>query len=70
MNQTTGTESSARVYRIIRFRFQRGSRTIKTGLTLAEAQAHCSRPDTRGTRGGVRWFDGYDLMRGVKEEPK
>jgi hypothetical protein len=67
---TTATESGARIYRIIRFRFQRGSRTVKTRLTLAEAQAHCSRPDTRGTRGGVRWFDGYDLMRGMREEAK
>jgi hypothetical protein len=49
------------VYRIIRFYRDKGPRTIKTGLTLAEAQAHCQRPDTKGPG----WFDGYDLMKGV-----
>lgn len=52
-----------RMYRIIRFRFKGTKRTIRTGLTLAEAQAHCSRPDTRGPG----WFDGYDTMPGCKE---
>lgn len=36
-------------------------RTILTGLTLEEAQAHCQDPATQGEddeRG--KWFDGYD----------
>ena len=32
-----------------------GPTVIKTGLTLAEAQAHCKREDTHGSG----WFDGY-----------
>lgn len=51
-----------RIYRIIRFRFNGRKRTIKTGLTRAEAHAHCAREDTHGPG----WFDGFDLMRGVK----
>jgi hypothetical protein len=46
-------------------------RTIKTGLTLKEAQAHCQDPETssrtctraenkRITREGGPWFDGYE----------
>ena len=50
------------IYRIIRFREGKRSRTIKTGLTLAEAQAHCQRADTKGPG----WFDGYDVVKGVK----
>jgi|TARA_R100000081_G_C4794907_1_gene160162 hypothetical protein len=42
-------------YKIIRFRFEGTSRVIKKGLTLQEAQEHCSRDDTRGDG----WFDGY-----------
>ena len=40
------------------------SRLIKKGLTLEQAQAHCSDPTTRGVtrRRGIktRYFDGYD----------
>ena len=43
-------------YKIIRFRFNDGRRSIKGGLTLEEAQAHCSSPKTQGEG----WFDGYD----------
>jgi hypothetical protein len=53
-----------RIYRIIRFRQGSNPRTIRSNVTLTEAQAHCSREDTHGIRGGVRWFDGYDYMRG------
>jgi len=53
-----------RIYRIIRFRQGSKPRTIRSNVTLTEAQAHCSREDTHGVRGGVRWFDGYNYMRG------
>lgn len=43
-------------YMIIRFRFDKDSEVIATGLTLEEAQAHCRREDTHGEG----WFDGYE----------
>lgn len=55
--------ASAPIYRIIRFyRGGRPKRTFRTGLTLAEARAHCQDPATKT----LRWFDGYALMRGIK----
>ena len=59
-------------YKVIRFYSNEGLRakTIKKGLTLEEAQAHCSDPETssdtckepenvkRTARLGF-WFDGY-----------
>lgn len=60
-------------YKVIRFYFNNPGyrRTIRTGLTRAEAQAHCSDPDTSSTTcetpvGKARtrrlgpWFDGYE----------
>ena len=58
--------NATQCFRIIRFyhpRLDRRPRTIKTGLTEAEAQAHCSRPDTR--KEGA-FFDGYDYMKGTR----
>jgi hypothetical protein len=49
-------------YRIVRrFRDGRPPRRVrgKSGLTLAQAQAHCSDPKTRGEG----WFDGYEQER-------
>ena len=59
-------------YRIIRNYFKAGirKRTIRTGLTLEQAQAHCRNPETSsstctGKVGKARtrkigpWFDGY-----------
>ena len=57
------TPSAWPVYRIVRF-YQNGRkpRTIKQHLTEEEAQAHCSRDNTRGPG----WFDGYDYMKGYR----
>jgi len=45
------------MYKIVRYYFKRPdyARTIKTGLTLEEAKAHCSNPASKGKG----WFDGY-----------
>jgi len=61
-----------RRYSIVRHYFDAGirRRTIATGLTLTEAQAHCNDPETSsstatGKVGRARtrkvgpWFDGY-----------
>ena len=42
-------------YKIIRYTWQQNNRTIKTGLSLEQAQAHCNDPETSGKD----WFDGY-----------
>lgn len=56
------SEPQTRIYRIIRSYHVSGRRkVIRSNMTLTDAQAWCSRPDTR--RAGV-WFDGYDYMRG------
>ncbi len=63
-------------YRVIRF-YQRAHpsrRTVAYGLTLEEAQKHCSDPETssstctssdgkRRTRKLGPWFDGYEEAR-------
>ena len=59
------------MYKIVRMYFKGDRRTIKTGLTLAEAQAHCRDPETssktatsrearKRTRQHGPWFDGYE----------
>lgn len=58
------TAENLRVYQIIRFNANGRRRVIRKNVTLSEAQRHCSDPKTRGVRAGVRWFDGYDYMRG------
>ena len=60
-------------YKIVRFAFQKESRTIKTGLTLEEAQEHCEDPETSSRTCSIEtseaelaktghgtWFDGYE----------
>lgn len=49
-----------KTYKIIRFYapgIDKDNETVKTGLTLEEAQDHCRDPDTREDG---RWFDGYN----------
>jgi len=48
-------DSNDSTYTIIRFAIGKPNKTIKTGLTLEEAQKHCSSEDTHGEG----WFDGY-----------
>jgi len=43
-------------YKIIRFRFNGSNRTIKKGLSLEQARAHCQDEKTSGNG----WFDGYE----------
>jgi hypothetical protein len=63
-------------YKIVRNYFNSRPRVIKRGLTLAQAQKHCSDPETssstcksaskrRYTQLHGKWFDGYD-----EETPK
>lgn len=57
-------------YKIVRHYFKGDKRVIRTGLTLEEAQEHCSDPETssstctskegrRRTEKRGPWFDGY-----------
>ena len=57
-------------YKIERLYFNGGRRLIESGLTLAEAQAHCADPETSSrtcttaakraiTRRKGPWFDSY-----------
>ncbi len=61
----------ADTYKIVRMYFRGGKRTIETGLTLEQAQAHCKDPETssstcqksanvRRTAQKGPWFDGYE----------
>lgn len=61
-------------YKIVRMYFRGGKRTIRSGLTLDEAQAHCRNPETssrtaispgakRRTASRGPWFDGYEVDR-------
>lgn len=49
-------------FKIVRFSRKSGrQRVVDRGLTLDEAQRHCSREDThkRDKSGDIVWFDGY-----------
>lgn len=57
-NERKGASKIMKTYRVVRFyREDHPTETIKEGLTLEEAQAHCNDPTTR--REG-EWFDGYE----------
>ena len=58
-------------YRIVRMYFDKPSRTIEARVTLEEARAHCSDPETSSstctkpypkslTKKHGEWFDGYE----------
>ncbi len=54
-------------YKIVRFHFSdsKPDRTIKSGLTLEEAQAHCRDPATSNADAENpedKWFDSYTEM--------
>lgn len=49
-------ETTYRIVRFYRDDFLTPRKTVKRGLTLDEAQAHCRRDDTHGDG----WFDGYE----------
>jgi len=62
------------MYKIVRNYFNDGKRTIKTGLTLEKAQAHCKNPEAssrtatsskarKRTASRGPWFDGYTESR-------
>ena len=57
-------EPEPRCYRIIRFRQSGSRRTVRSNVTLTEAQAHCSDPKTKG----ISWFDGFEYMAGCRPE--
>lgn len=59
------------MYKIVRMYFKGGKRTIQTGLTLEQAQRHCSNPETSSrtattararhrTAARGPWFEGYE----------
>lgn len=67
----SGTYKIVRMYQDL----EHGKRTVKRGLTLEEAQAHCKDPETSSrtctksagkarTRSKGAWFDGYERERG------
>jgi hypothetical protein len=58
------------MYKIVRYYAKGGKRVIERGVTLEQAQAHCSDPQTnsktctsavgrRRTQHMGEWFDGY-----------
>lgn len=53
-------------YKILRFRFRGKTTTVKSGLTLAQAQKHCENPKTHGKN----WFDGYSYYKPRKKAKK
>lgn len=61
-------------YKIIRYYQRNGKQTVRSGLTLEQAQSHCNDPETssttavspsakRRTRQAGPWFDGFQKER-------
>ena len=50
-------------YKIMRYKFEHSPEVVRTGLTLAQAQAHCEDPETSSKTATDpepgQWFDGY-----------
>jgi hypothetical protein len=55
LNELDGDSMTYKIVRFHRDNPEKNGETIEEGLTLKEAQAHCSRKDTAGEG----WFDGY-----------
>ncbi len=64
-------ENKEPTYKIVRCRFHGGTRVLKRGLTLEQAQEHCRSPETSSktatsakaiayTRRVGPWFDAYE----------
>lgn len=74
MDRDRKPEPEPRIYRIIRFWYGGRRRTVRSNVTLTEAQAHCENPETSSStcspstrrRRPGRWFDGYDYMPGCR----
>ena len=71
---THGPCSACGYYNVVRMYFRGGERVIARGLTLEEAQRHCSNPETSSrtatsatararTRRLGPWFDGYEEVK-------
>jgi len=49
-------------YKIVRYKFKGSNSVMQRGLTLKQAQAHCSNEKTQAKKdkeGHRAWFDGY-----------
>jgi hypothetical protein len=59
------SDDDEKTYKVVRKFFKGESRTLKTGLTLEEAQEHCEDPETSSStcthnpEASSPWFDAY-----------
>jgi len=53
-------EQEEKTYSIVRYYQNKDNEITQTGLTLEEAQEHCSWDESRGrNEDGTEWMDGY-----------